>query len=111
MRHRRPQSTAGRPPTLDIVDDEWAAATLSDDEIDAKGHEDAISSLLEEGELDVDAVVVPTGSVNGAAERRRREEGRWNDLGLDYFDPANNASNAAGSNNQTGNAGIGSSSQ
>ena len=89
-RHRRPQSISGRLPALDIVDDVWAADKLSDDEIDVERHDAAIAPLLDEGDLDVDAVVVSTGQsgsvANGAAERRRREEGRWNDLGLDHFD-------------------------
>ena len=90
-RHKRPLSTAGRPPALDVVDDAWAADTLSDDEIEVSPQREAdLAQLLEtEGELD-DAVVVAAGqsgsAANGAAERRRREEGRWNDLGLDNLD-------------------------
>lgn len=89
-RHRRPYSTSGRPPVLEIVDDAWAADKLSDDEVDVARHEAAVAPLLEEGELDADAIVVsPTGNsasaANNAAERRRREEG-WTDLGLDQLD-------------------------
>mmetsp|Transcript_70 Transcript_70/g.72 ORF Transcript_70/g.72 Transcript_70/m.72 type:complete len:121 (-) Transcript_70:504-866(-) len=95
-RHRKPHSTAGRSPVLDVVDDAWAADKLSDDEIDAERQEAALAPLLDEGDLDVDAVVVSTGhsgsAANGAAERRRREEGRWNDLGLDHFDTNNSSS-------------------
>jgi hypothetical protein len=88
-RHKRPLSTAGRPPALDVVDDAWAADTLSDDEIEVSAQREAdLAQLLEtEGELD-DAVVVAAGqngsAANGAA--RRREEGRWADLGLDNLD-------------------------
>ena len=85
-RHRRPFSTAGRPPFLDVVDDVWASEVLSDDEIDVTQYEAVIAPMLEEGELDVDAVVVSTG--HSSAERRRKEEGRWNDLGLDTFGQA-----------------------
>jgi len=88
-RHRRPYSTAGRPPFLDVIDDVWASETLSDDEIDVAQQEAVIAPLLEEGELDIDAIVVSVGS--SAVERRRREEGRWNDLALDYFDQGGNA--------------------
>jgi hypothetical protein len=88
-RHRRPFSTAGRPPVLDIVDDEWASEKLPDDDVDVRRHEAAVAPLLEEGELDADAIVVsPTGNssiaANNASERRRREEG-WNELGLDQL--------------------------
>ena len=85
-RHRRPFSTAGRPPALELVDDDFAADKLSDDEIDTNHHE---MPLMEDGELDADAAVVATGTsvtaANNAAERRRREQG-WNDLGLDQLD-------------------------
>lgn len=79
-----------RPVLLDIVDDSWAADKLSDDEVEIARHEAAVAPLLEEGDLDSDAIVVsPTGNsasaANNAAERRRREEG-WNDLGLDQID-------------------------
>lgn len=98
-RHKRPLSTAGRPPALDIVDDDWAADTLSDDEIEVSAQREAdLAGLLDETELD-DAVVVAAGqsgtAANAAAERRRREEGRWNDLGLDAFDSNNNAVGSA----------------
>ena len=84
-RHKRPLSTAGRPPALDVVDDAWAADTLSDDEIEVSAQREAdLAQLLEtEGELD-DAVVVAAG--HNTAARRRREEGRWADLGLDNLD-------------------------
>ena len=75
---------------LDIIDDDWAADKLSDDEVDIARHEATVAPLMEDGELDSDAIVVsPTGNsasaANNAAERRRREEG-WNDLGLDQID-------------------------
>lgn len=88
-RHRRPFSTAGRPPALELVDDEWAEDTLADDTVEIADYEAAVAPLLEEGELDADAIVVsPTGNssaaANSASDRRRREEG-WNDLGLDQL--------------------------
>uniref|UniRef100_A0A7R9ZNL8 Anaphase-promoting complex subunit 13 n=1 Tax=Craspedostauros australis TaxID=1486917 RepID=A0A7R9ZNL8_9STRA len=98
-RHRLPNSKSGRPP-LDIVDEEWAKDALSDDEVDIMRHEATIAPLMEEGELDADAIVVsPTGNsssaANTAAERRRREEG-WNDLGLDQLDQHRSVSNGGG---------------
>lgn len=103
-RHRQPYSKVGRPPTLDIVDDDWAADTLSDDGVNVDAFETAISTLLDEGDLDVDAVVVSAGhsgpTSSGAAERRKREAGRWNDMGLDNFD-ATNATNSSISRAQT----------
>eukprot|EP00585_Thalassiosira_rotula_P010184 CAMPEP_0196142004 /NCGR_PEP_ID=MMETSP0910-20130528/10757_1 /TAXON_ID=49265 /ORGANISM="Thalassiosira rotula, Strain GSO102" /LENGTH=111 /DNA_ID=CAMNT_0041403245 /DNA_START=51 /DNA_END=383 /DNA_ORIENTATION=- len=81
-----------RPSNLDIIDDAWAADTLSDDEVEVSRGEASIAPLLEdEGELD-DAVVTTANSgsaASGALERRRKEEGRWNDLGLDLFDDSN----------------------
>ena len=74
--HRRPFSTSSnsnliggsRPPVLEIVDDDWAADKLSDDEVEVGKHEAAIAPLLEEGELDADAIVVsPTGNSASAA--------------------------------------------
>jgi hypothetical protein len=103
-RHRRPFSTAGRPPVLDIVDDEWASARLPDDDVSVAKYEAAVAPLLEEGELDSDAIVVsPTGNsstVASNAERRRREDLGWNDLGLDQLSaeralPAASASSTA----------------
>ena len=81
---------AARPVALHVVDEQWASDTLSDNEVEIARHEAAVAPLLEEGELDADAIVVsPTGNsasaANTAAERRRREEG-WNDLGLDQID-------------------------
>ena len=67
-RHRRPLAKAGRPPVLEIVDDDWAADKLSDDEVEVSRHEAAVAPLLEEGELDADAIVVsPTGNSSSAA--------------------------------------------
>ena len=98
-RHRKPYSTAGRPPVLEIVDDNWAADTLGDDDVNCEIHEAAIASFLDEGDLDVDSVVVSTGhsnpGTNNTAERRKREEGRWNDLGLDNFNAASAVAAAA----------------
>ena len=87
LRRRYPGTS--RPSNLDIIDDAWASDKLSDDEVDTIRGEHAISLLLEdEGELD-DGIVTSANSssaATGALERRRREEGRWNDLGLDLFD-------------------------
>ena len=100
-RHRKAYSAAGRSPVLDVVDDEWAADKLSDDEIDAERQEAALEPLLEEGDLDVDAVVVVASSSNNmnAVERRRREDGRWNDLALDHFDTTSSDDNNTIHNN------------
>jgi hypothetical protein len=66
----RPFSTAARPPVLELVDDDWAADRLSDDEVEVGRHEAAVAPLLEEGELDADAIVVsPTGNSASAANR------------------------------------------
>eukprot|EP01083_Nonionella_stella_P160631 525327_1 len=100
-RHRKPNSTSGRPPCLKIVDDEWAADRLSDDEVDCHQHEAAIQPLL--GDIDVDAIVVSTGHTDSAqndSDRRKRED-RWNDLGLDRFDNSHN-SNGGGNGNNDG---------
>lgn len=98
-RHRKPNSTAGRPPSLKIVDDEWAADHLSDDEVDCHQHEASIQPLL--GDIDVDAIVVSTGhteSTQNDADRKKTD--RWNDLGLDRFDtPTTSTNNNDGSNN------------
>jgi len=88
-RHRRPYSTAGRPPCLEIVDDAWASDKLEKDGVEVSQFEAAVAPLLEEGELDADAIVVsPTGNssavASSASERQRREEG-WNDLALDQL--------------------------
>ncbi|KAL7441546.1 hypothetical protein ACHAXM_008116 [Skeletonema potamos] len=93
LRRRHPGTT--RPSNLDIIDDTWTSDTLSDDEIIEiiEQSEQKIAPLLEdESELD-DAVVTTANSGSaalGALERRRKEEGRWNDLGLDLFDNHNN---------------------
>jgi len=91
---RRPINTTTtnprqRPSNLDIIDDAWAADKLSDDELSLTKGEAAITSILDdEGELD-DGIVTTANSgsaATGALERRRKEEGRWNDLGLDLFE-------------------------
>ena len=58
-----------RPQPIDeIVDDDWAQDKLSDDEVEVGRHEAAVAPLLEEGELDADAIVVsPTGNSSSAA--------------------------------------------
>ena len=101
-RHRRPVSTAGRPPVLDLVDDDWAADKLSDDEVEVGRHEAAVAPLLEEGELDADAIVSPAGNSSAAlnsSERRRREEG-WSDLALEQLDGTNNNHSLPANRNQ-----------
>lgn len=129
-RHRRPfaRPAAGRPNIL-LVDDSdkfdddqhfwtsvgasaWETDRLEDDDIPIARHEAIVAPLLEEGELDADAIVVsPTGNssvaANNATERRRREEG-WSDLALDQFinhatvhrpNQVSNAANARSGNN------------
>lgn len=77
---RRPVSSSGkgkgaaagggapRRVVLDVVDEAWAADSLSDDEVEIARHEAAVAPLLEEGELDADAIVVsPTGNSASAA--------------------------------------------
>ena len=78
-RHARPPTThtAGggcgggggvRPVAALVVDETWASETLSDDEVEIARHEAAVAPLLEEGELDADAIVVsPTGNSASAA--------------------------------------------
>mmetsp|Transcript_41346 Transcript_41346/g.70782 ORF Transcript_41346/g.70782 Transcript_41346/m.70782 type:complete len:118 (-) Transcript_41346:135-488(-) len=99
---RRAHPGTSRPSNLDIIDDAWAADTLSDDEIEVSQGEAAIAPLLEdEGELD-DAVVTTANSgsaASGALERRRKEEGRWNDLGLDLFDNGGGGGGGTGGQN------------
>jgi hypothetical protein len=106
-RHRHGTSATTRPCNLDVIDDAWASDKLSDDEIDedtTRGAESAISSLLEdEGEMD-DGIVTAANSGSaamGALERRKREEGRWDDLGLDLFE----GTGGGGGNNGGGGAG------
>ena len=90
---RRPYPGTGRPSNLDLIDDAWVADKLSDDEVEVERGEAAIAQLLEdEGEMD-DALVTTDNSGSaacGALERRRKMEGRWNDLGLDLFDSGGN---------------------
>mmetsp|Transcript_21344 Transcript_21344/g.32894 ORF Transcript_21344/g.32894 Transcript_21344/m.32894 type:complete len:142 (-) Transcript_21344:169-594(-) len=109
-RHRRPFSKSGRPPVLELIDDDWAADKLSDDEVDAGRHEAAIAGVLEEdGELDPEAVVV-SSTGNSASNalmtdggRRRREMEGWNDLGLDQFDTPATTTTGHNSSTNTGN--------
>jgi hypothetical protein len=70
---RQPFSKAASHVTLDMVDDDWAADTLSDDEVETSRPEAVVAPLLEEGELDSDAIVVsPTGNSALAANN-----GKW----------------------------------
>lgn len=53
-----------------VIDDDqaWVADILNDDEVEIARHEAAVAPLLEEGELDADAIVVsPTGNSASAA--------------------------------------------
>jgi hypothetical protein len=88
-RHRRPYSTSGRSPELDLVDDAWASASLSDDDVEVHRHELTIAPILDEGDLDIDAVVVSNGQMGSAftsaMERRRKDETKWSELALDIF--------------------------
>mmetsp|Transcript_26223 Transcript_26223/g.49626 ORF Transcript_26223/g.49626 Transcript_26223/m.49626 type:complete len:131 (-) Transcript_26223:34-426(-) len=88
-RWRQPYSST---PPVWLDDEEWRTTpTLSneDDDLDVQKYESAVAPLLEEGELDADAIVVtPSGNssaaANHAVERRRREE-RWTDIGLEQL--------------------------
>ena len=105
-RFRRPHSAA---PPVWLDDPAWRSQRLEDDEVDVTRFESVVAPLLEEGELDADAIVVtPSGNsasaANTAAERRRREE-RWNDIGLDQLLPNNepNFPNTSGMSNRSRN--------
>ena len=93
-RTRRQPVKPGRPVCIvDVVDDDWIKDVLPNDDVDVSRHELLVAPLLEEGELDNDAMVVsPAGNSSatavGARERRRREEG-WNDMGLEQLDGGN----------------------
>lgn len=100
-------------PPVWLDDDEWRTTpTLpadDDDLVDVQKYESAVAPLLEEGELDADAIVVtPSGNssaaANHAVERRRREE-RWTDIGLEQLLQQHaNVSSTNGNNRQTRNA-------
>jgi hypothetical protein len=73
---RRPQSKTKN--ALDVVDDAWAADKLSDDEVEISRHEAVVAPLLEEGELDADAIVVsPTGNSASAANNGKSSCQLW----------------------------------
>lgn len=92
-RHRTPHSTAGRPPSLEIVDDDWAADTLTDDEVECTRQEAAIAPLL--GEIDISDAVSALGNPGSTqGDKRRRDENRWNDLALDRFDGSSGSNSA-----------------
>jgi Apc13p protein len=86
-RHRRPFSTSGRPPVLEMMDDSWAGSKLDNDEI-VLHHTPAVPLEDDEDGGDAAAAVTPNSSaaVTAASDRRRREEG-WTDLGLDLLHP------------------------
>jgi hypothetical protein len=64
---RQPLSKAVRP-VAHVVDESWASDKLSDDEVEIARHEATVAPMLEEGELDADAIVVsPTGNSASAA--------------------------------------------
>lgn len=107
-RWRRPFSTT---PPVWLDDDEWRTEpTMPNDEdelVDVQKYESAVAPLLEEGELDADAIVVtPSGNssaaANHAVERRRREE-RWTDIGLELLLQQQATVSAVGSNRNTRN--------
>ena len=110
LRRRYPGTS--RPSNIDIIDDAWASDKLSDDEIETAYGEHAISLLLEdEAELDYDGIVTSANSssaASGALERRRKEEGRWNDLGLDLFDGGSGGGGMGGGSGACGGIGGGS---
>ena len=115
--HRRPFSTTGRPPVLELVDDAWAADTLSDDEIETGRQEFALQSLLEDDDFDSENIVSTTANsataANNARERRRKEQ-QWSDLGLDQFlndNPAVTVPPAATSTAEANSTGTGNSQQ
>jgi hypothetical protein len=95
-RHRRPYSTAGRPPNVDVFPQSWVTMERRewDEDIPVQRYEALVAPLLEEGEWDAaeSAVVSPSGNSSSAAahcaaERRRREDG-WTDLALEaLLDP------------------------
>ena len=58
-----------------VVDDEWMADGISDDEIEIPLEID-----IPQDDADIDA---------GEAEAAKREEERWGDLELDFFRPGN----------------------
>jgi len=95
-RHRRPMSTAGRPPVLELIDDDWAKDKLDDDELEIGRAEAALAPIMsEEGDLDSDAIISPAGNSAGSAaaasqslQQRQRREETWNDLGLEQLDPS-----------------------
>ena len=108
-RWRRPYSAT---PPVWLDDDAWRTTpTLpaeSDDLVDVQKYESAVAPLLEEGELDADAIVVtPSGNssaaANHAVERRRREE-RWTDIGLEQLLVQGNAAAGAARNARNNNA-------
>ena len=108
-RHRRPMSTAGRPPVLELIDDDWAKDKLDDDEVEVGRAEASLAPMMEEGELDSDAIVSPAGNSSMAVNssmRRRREE-TWSDLGLEQLDPSamvsSGTASGATNNNRTSN--------
>ena len=85
-RLRKPFSTSSIPPPL-LHD---PIPPLPADDIQVERFESVVAPLLEEGELDADAVVSSSSAAaQSATERHRREEG-WNDLGLDVHRQNNN---------------------
>jgi len=109
-RLRRPYSTSGRPPVLDIIDDAFVKERLADD-LDIPGIarlEAAVAPLLDDGELDSDAIVISasgnsSAAAQSASERRRREDEGWNDLGLDLLMPQQRLATSTNHNNNTNN--------
>ena len=69
---------------LELVDDDWAADSLDDEELPTKAFE---TPLMDDDDFDGEPVVVGTGtSASAFADEQKRREERWNDLGLDQID-------------------------
>jgi len=81
-RHRRPYSTAGRPPVF-RRDPHHRLLSNDDDDVLLQHHEESVTTEEEDPDA---GCVAPAGNSSAAAqslrERRRREEG-WNDHGLE----------------------------
>jgi hypothetical protein len=99
--HRKPFDIRGRPAVLELIDDEWAADVIEDEDLPTKLYELPLL-LADDDDDDVGGIdgaggggsgeqaVITTGTSSSAVtqrtERRKREEG-WNDLGLDQLEP------------------------
>ena len=95
-RHRRPFSTAGRPPVFRRDPPHRQLLSGDDDDVMLQHHEESVTTEEEDPDA---GCVAPAGNSSAAAqslrERRRREEG-WNDHGLEAL-LASATAGAAGS--------------